>query len=188
MAIPDKKLSRLVFLESRRLLLTFPAGDSYFISSIYLLLPISALVNFCCLNLTFCMQTCPLFLFLLWEDHTAFCGHSKRMIYNHICSVFRKMFERTTKNSRVFTFSFWYTPENKNGFETVGTFPWFPSVFIYFWQEVFKDPTVPPPPPKFSPPTHLINQKRVKMAKKYFDHIVICLLLNGWVKAVYYHE
>ena len=40
------KQSRLVFLESRRLLLTFPAGDSYFISSIYLLLPISALVNF----------------------------------------------------------------------------------------------------------------------------------------------
>ena len=40
-AIPDKKLSRLGFLESRRLLLTFPAGDSYFISSIYLLLPIS---------------------------------------------------------------------------------------------------------------------------------------------------
>ena len=64
--IPDQNLSWLVFLEScRLLLLTFPAGDSYFISSIYLLLPISGLSQFfVCLNVTFCMQNCPFLLFL----------------------------------------------------------------------------------------------------------------------------
>ena len=42
--------------------MTFLAGDSYFISSIYLLLPLSGLSQFFCLNLTFCLQA------FLWND------------------------------------------------------------------------------------------------------------------------
>ena len=67
-----------------------------------------------------------------------------------------------------------YIPETENGFQQWKLFPWFPSVFIYFWQEVFKSDR--PSSPNFCPPTQHINQKRVKMGKKYFDHIVICLL------------